>query len=174
MGMKNEPQKVAVFAGSFDPFTLGHLDIVKRASKLFDTLWILVAENASKNCLFDSLTRANLVKEAVAEFANVNVAVHEGLTVDFMKSVEASYLVRGVRGSMDVDYEQSVAWNNKTLYEKAETVILLSAPEHLSISSSVVRELLKCGRGAKNLNVTIQKFIPSNILSKLLTEYEKI
>lgn len=166
-------KKVAVFAGSFDPFTLGHLDIVRRASSLFDTLWIVVAQNASKNCMFDTLVRANLAKEAVAEFKNVKVAVHEGLTVDFMKSVGANYLVRGVRGAADLDYEQNVAWNNKMLCADAETVVLFSAPEHLSVSSSVVRELLKCSAANNGLRKTLTKFVPAKTVAKLLSEFGK-
>lgn len=166
-------KKIAVFAGSFDPFTLGHLDIVRRASGLFDTLWIVVAQNASKNCMFDALVRANLVKDAVADFRNVKVAVHEGLTVDFMKSVGANYLVRGVRGAADLDYEQTVAWNNKKLCADAETVLLFSAPEHLSVSSSVVREIAKCGSSRKDLRKVLVKFVPVCVVAKLLSEFGK-
>lgn len=162
-------EKIAVFAGSFDPFTLGHLDIVKRAAKMFDTLWIVVAQNANKKNMFNSLVRANLVKAAVAQIPNVKVAVHEGLTVDFMKAVKSRYLVRGIRGSADVEFEQSVAWNNKVLCADAETVVLFSAPEHLSVSSSVVRELLANGASKS----VLAKFVPSKIVPKLLTEFGK-
>ncbi|MBO7384263.1 MAG: pantetheine-phosphate adenylyltransferase [Fibrobacter sp.] len=167
-------KKIAVFAGSFDPFTLGHLDVVKRASALFDTLWIVVAQNANKKNLFDCVTRAKMAKKAVAGLKNVKVAVHEGLTVDFMKSVGADFLVRGIRGACDLDFEQSVAWNNKTLCSSAETVLLLSASEHLAVSSSVVRELLLCGESLAAKKKTLAKFVPSNILNELLTEFGKI
>ena len=138
-------QKIAVFAGSFDPFTVGHLDIVARASSLFDELYVLLAVNASKKYLLDEATRAEMVREAVASFSNVKVDCFDGLTVDFAKRVGAKYLVRGIRGAADVDYEQTVAWNNKVLCPEIETVFLLSAQEHLAVSSSVVRELLKAG-----------------------------
>ena len=169
-------KKIAVFAGSFDPFTLGHLDVVKRAAALFDTLWVVVAQNANKKNMFDCIARASMVKTAVAGVVNVKVAVHEGLTVDFMKSVGATYLVRGVRGAADLEFEQTVAWNNKTLFADAETVLLLSAPEHLSISSSVVRELLNCDEGATpaSQKKILSKFVPLAIVAELLKLSEKL
>lgn len=138
-------KKIAVFAGSFDPFTVGHLDIVKRASALFDELWVLLAVNASKKYLLPESTRVEIVKTAVKDFPNVKVDCFDGLTVDFAKRVGARFLVRGIRGVGDIEYEQTVAWNNKQLYPECETVFLSSAPEHLMVSSTVVRELLKCG-----------------------------
>lgn len=159
------PLKVAVFAGSFDPFTLGHLDVVRRAASLFDTLWVLVAQNSAKRNMFSSDVRKLLVEIATVDVPNVKVAVFEGLTVDFMKQVGARYLVRGVRNSQDLDFEQAVAWNNKALYEGAETLLLLSAPEHLAISSSVVRELLM--NGVKN-SATLSKFVPEIIVPDIV------
>ncbi|WP_290744093.1 pantetheine-phosphate adenylyltransferase [Fibrobacter sp. UBA4309] len=138
-------QKIAVFAGSFDPFTVGHLDIVARASSLFDELYVLLAVNASKKNLFDEAARAEMARKAVENIPNVKVDCFDGLTVDFAKRVGAKYLVRGIRGAADVEYEQTVAWNNKVLCPEIETVFLSSAQEHLAVSSSVVRELLKAG-----------------------------
>ena len=138
-------QKIAVFAGSFDPFTVGHLDIVKRASALFDEVYVLLAVNASKRYMFSEGTRLEMVRKAVENIPNVKVDCFDGLTVDFAKRVGAKFLVRGIRGAADVEYEQTVAWNNKMLYPDCETIFLSSAPEHLMISSTVVRELLKAG-----------------------------
>ena len=156
---------IAVFAGSFDPFTLGHLDVVRRASGFFDTLWVLVAQNSSKRNMFAAEERKRLVELAVQGIPNVKVATFEGLTVDFMQQVGAQYLVRGIRNSADLDFEQSVAWNNKTLYGAAESVFLLSAPEHLSVSSSVVRELL--ANGVKKTAV-LSKFVPKSIIQEIV------
>ena len=162
-------QKIAVFAGSFDPFTVGHLDIVRRASSLFDELWVLLAVNASKKYLFDETARIEMVRAAVASIPNVKVDCYDGLTVDFMKRVGAKFLVRGIRGAADVDYEQTVAWNNRLLYPECETVFLSSAPEHLMVSSSVVRELLKSGiardeEGRKLL----AKYVPEPVVKMIL------
>ena len=171
--------RVAVFAGSFDPFTVGHLDLVKRAAMMFDSLYVVVAQNASKKNMFDAETRKAMVEEAVTGIANVAVAVHDGLTVDFMKSVDARYLVRGIRNASDLDMEQAVAWNNKVIYgsDDIETVFLMSAQEHLAVSSSVVRELLKCGCGkekslAERKNL-LSKFVPKNIVRMLLIAFRK-
>ena len=169
--------RVAVFAGSFDPFTIGHFDIVKRAACMFDVLYVLVAQNASKKNMFDAEMRKALIETAVSDIPNVKVASHDGLTVDFMKFVGANYLVRGIRNASDLDAEQAVASNNKVLYPEVETVFLMSAQEHLAVSSSVVRELHKCGcaKGSsvaeqKNL---ISKFVPKNIVPMLLKLYRK-
>ena len=108
-------KKIAVFAGSFDPFTLGHLDIVKRAATLFDELYVLLAVNASKKYLLSESARIEIVKKSVENIPNVMVESFDGLTVEFMKRVGAKFLVRGIRGSADVEYEQTVAWNNKNL-----------------------------------------------------------
>jgi pantetheine-phosphate adenylyltransferase len=162
-------QKIAVFAGSFDPFTVGHLDIVKRASALFDELYVLLAVNASKKYLLDESARVDMVRKAVENIPNVKVDSFDGLTVDFAKRVGAKFLVRGIRGAADVEYEQTVAWNNKVLCPECETVFLSSAPEHLMVSSTVVRELLKAGiardeEGRKLL----AKYVPEEIVPTLL------
>ena len=171
--------RVAVFAGSFDPFTVGHLDLVKRAATMFDSLYVVVAQNASKKNMLDAETRKAMVEEAVSGIPNVSVAVHDGLTVDFMKSVGARYLVRGIRNASDLDMEQAVAWNNKVIYgsDDIETVFLMSAQEHLAVSSSVVRELLKCGCGkekslAERKNL-LSKFVPKDIVRMLLIAFRK-
>ena len=164
-------KKIAVFAGSFDPFTIGHLDIVKRASALFDEVYVLLAVNASKKYLFDEKVRVEMVRKAVENIPNVKVDSFDGLTVDFAKRVGAKYLVRGIRGASDVDYEQTVAWNNRVLCPECETVFLSSAPEHLMVSSTVVRELLKTGlAGDTEGRKLLAKYVPEVIVSLLLKE----
>ena len=163
-------KKIAVFAGSFDPFTLGHLDIVRRAASLFDELYVLLAVNASKKYYFDEATRAERVRRAVAPFPNVKVDVYDGLTVDFAKRVGAKFLVRGIRGAADVEYEQTVAWNNKVLCPEIETVFLSSAPEHLMVSSTVVRELLKAGIADNGEGrAKLAKYVPADAIPLLTT-----
>ena len=174
--VKNGERRVAVFAGSFDPFTVGHLDLVKRAAELYDSLIVLVAQNASKKNLFNAETRKAMVEMAVSGISNASVALHEGLTVDFMKSVGARYLVRGIRNASDLDAEQAVAWNNKVLCNDVETVLLFSAQEHLAVSSSVVRELLKCGAAKSDAEqkAILSKYVPKTMISMLLKEFRKI
>ena len=137
--------RIAVFAGSFDPFTVGHLDIVRRASSLFDQVHVLLAVNSSKKYWLDEKVRMEIVRRAVAGIPNVKVDAFDGLTIDYMKRVGARFLVRGIRGTADVEYEQTVAWNNHVLNPECETVFLSSTPENLMVSSTVVRELVKSG-----------------------------
>lgn len=171
---KTAAEKIAVFAGSFDPFTIGHLDIVERAASMFDELWVLLAVNASKKYMLSQDVRLELVRRAVAHLPNVKVAAFDGLTVDFMKSVGAKFLVRGIRTGADLDYEQTVSWNNKILYPECETVLLSSAQEHLAISSTVVREILKCGVAHnKNGRDVLAKFVPAGQIDLLLENYGK-
>ena len=138
---------------------------------------MLVAQNANKKNLFDAETRKAMIEVAVSEFPNVSVDVYGGLTVDFMKSVGAHYLLRGIRNSADLDAEQAVAWNNKVIYGDGdvETVLLLSAQEHLVVSSSLVRELLKCGAGKSPAEQKrlISNYVPKNMVSMLLKEFRK-
>ena len=165
-------KKIAVFAGSFDPFTLGHLDIVKRAAALFDELYVLLAVNASKKYLLTESARVEIVKTAVKGIPNVKVDCFDGLTVDFMPCVGAKFLVRGIRGSADVEYEQTVAWNNKVLYPECETIFLSSAPEHLNVSSTVVRELLKVGIAkTKQGCAKLAKYVPAETIPLLTTNH---
>lgn len=164
-------KKIAVFAGSFDPFTLGHLDIVKRASALFDELYVLLAVNASKKYLFPESERIEIAKRTVGGLSNVKVEMFEGLTVNFMKRVGAKYLVRGIRGSADLEYEQTVAWNNRNLYPECETVFLSSLPEHLCISSTVVRELLKVGAKDVDGKDILAKYVPAEVIPLLTTNH---
>jgi pantetheine-phosphate adenylyltransferase len=164
-------KRIAVFAGSFDPFTLGHQDIVRRASVLFDELWVLLAVNASKKYLLPETERVDIARSATEDIPNVRVAAYDGLTVDFMKRNGAKFLVRGIRGTADVEYEQTVAWNNNVLYPECETVFLSAAPEHQMVSSSVVRELLKAGiaddeEGRNKLGL----YVPANVVPQLLKE----
>ena len=173
---KNGERRVAVFAGSFDPFTVGHFDLVKRAAGIFDSLMVLVAQNASKKNLFDAEARKAMVEVAVSGIPNVSVAVHGGLTVDFMKNAGARYLVRGIRGAADLDAEQAVAWNNKVLCNDVETVLLFSAQVHLAVSSSLVRELLKCGAAKSDAEqkAILSKYVPKAMISMLLKEFRKV
>lgn len=146
----------AVFAGSFDPFTEGHLDIVLRSAPLFDELVVLIAENTEKKYLFDLPSRKAWVEQAVSGIKGVRVETYSGLTVDFMKKIGAKYLVRGVRSPQDFDYERSVAFNNKKLYDFSETILLPCSMEYSTISSSLVRELLR-------FSASLKGFVPESI-----------
>lgn len=136
-------ERVAVFAGSFDPFTVGHRDIAERACAIFDKLVILIACNANKQSYFPLEERVGIAKRMMEKFPQASVDVWDGLTVDYLKANNIKFLVRGVRRVSDLEQEQALAWNNAKLLPGTETVFLSSKPEHLSMSSSFIREIMK-------------------------------
>lgn len=133
--------KVAIFPGSFDPLTLGHLDLIKRGSALFDQLAVAVMDNASKHPLFSLDERVAQVKEAVSGLSNVSVITSQGLTVDLMNKIGADYLMRGLRNSKDFEYERDIAAMNQFLDDQVETVFLLADPKYQHLSSSLLKEV---------------------------------
>ena len=153
-------KKNAVFPGSFDPFTLGHFDIVNRALPLFDQIIIAVGENSSKNALFNLEKRIMMISKTFENEAKVKVASYQGLTVDFCRANESQYLLRGLRTAADFEFERSIAHSNKTLLSSIESVFLLTAPEYSFITSSIVREILR-NQG------DVSKFVPYNIFEML-------
>ena len=137
-------QRIAVFPGSFDPFTIGHQSIVRRAADLFDKIIIAIGINDKKQSTHSEQERITQIKKAVKGIENIEVISYHGLTVDVCKQYDAKYLLRGVRSFTDFEYEQNMADINRKI-AGIETVILFTLPEHASISSSVVRELDKYG-----------------------------
>lgn len=133
--------KIAVYPGSFDPFTEGHLDILKRAASLFDHVIIGVLVNQTKNCLFSPEERVELINEVVKDIENVRVIHFNGLLVDFCKSVGACAVIRGLRAVSDYEYEVQMFAANYHLEPTVETVFLMSQPKYSFLSSSVVKEI---------------------------------
>ena len=148
--------KTAVFPGSFDPFTVGHESVVRRALPLFDTIIIAVGVNALKQSFFTPEKRMEMIRDVFAGEAKVEVDQYEGLTVDYCRSKGAKYLLRGLRTSADFEFERAIAQLNKSMYPEVESVFLLTLPEHTPINSSIVRDILRYGGDAKN-------FLPKKI-----------
>ncbi len=140
--------KIAVFPGSFDPFTIGHESIVLRALPIFDKIIIMIGYNTNKQSFFKLSKRLHWVQRVFAGEPKVEVMEHEGLTVDFCKKVGANYILRGLRTSSDFEYERAIAQMNKKLYPTIETVFLLTMPEHTPINSSIVRDIILHGGDA--------------------------
>ncbi|HLO90933.1 MAG: pantetheine-phosphate adenylyltransferase [Chloroflexota bacterium] len=140
--------KRAVFPGSFDPITLGHEDIIRRAIPLFDEIIIAVGQNIEKKNQFTIEDRVRWVKETFADCPTVKVDFYSGLTVDFCKKVKANFILRGLRTSADFEFERTVGQVNKRLYPVIDTVFLLSNPEYTSINSSIVKDVYKNGGDA--------------------------
>ncbi len=150
----------AIFAGSFDPITNGHLDIIKRASKLFDKLYIGVLVNPNKKSFFDLEERKDLILKSTKEIKNIEVISFEGLLVDFCKQNDISVLVRAIRSGQDIDYEIQMANMNKELSKDIETIILTTNARYNFVSSSLVKEVLHFGGEIKNL-------VPPVVLNEL-------
>jgi pantetheine-phosphate adenylyltransferase len=142
--------KKAIFPGSFDPFTIGHADIVKRGLLLFDHIVIAVGHNTQKNSWIPTAERVRAVKEFYKEESRVSVEEYCGLTIDFAKKKEADFILRSIRSVKDYEYELDIADINRKL-SGIETVLLLASPEIASISSSVVRELAGFGHEIHSL-----------------------
>jgi len=141
-----QTDKKAVFPGSFDPITTGHVDLVKRALFLFDEITIAIGVNSQKQTLFDVDKRKQWIEYVFRDEPRVMVDVFEGLTVHYCQKVGAHFLLRGLRNASDFDYEKTISQLNHIVGENVETVFLISKPEFSHISSTIVREIIK-GKG---------------------------
>jgi pantetheine-phosphate adenylyltransferase len=157
---------VAAYSGTFDPITFGHTDIIERASRMFPRLLVAVGLNPSKNPRFTLEERVELVRALVKHLKNVEVKPFDGLIVDFARENGVTVLVRGVRTVGDFDYEKQMAVMNRDLYPKLDTVMLVPAPEHAHLSSSLVREIATLG-------APIEKFVPAPVVPLLRERFPK-
>ena len=154
----------AVFAGSFDPPTNGHLDIIKRASGLFDSVDVVVSVNPEKKYMFSQDERLEMMKNLISDFKNVSVHAYEGLIVNYAKEVNAKVLVRGVRSANDFAYEFDLALMNQNLNNNIETVFLQSKEKYTIVKSSSIKELAK-------FNGDISRMVPEIVADKLKEKY---
>ena len=149
-------KKIAVFPGSFDPFTIGHEAIVRRALSLFDEIIIAVGANALKKSFYPLSTRKEMIKKIFQNEPRVRVDHYEGLTVDYCKKTGAGYLLRGLRTAADFEFERAIGQVNKSMAPGIESVFLLTVPEHSYINSTIVRDIIRSGGDAS-------KFVPAAI-----------
>lgn len=150
-------KKIALFPGSFDPFTVGHEAIVKRSLKIFDEVIIAVGANESKKGGFFSLEkRMEMIRAVFQNEPRVKIDQYDGLTVDFCREKNAGFLLRGLRTSADFEYERAIAQVNKAMAPEIESVFLLTAPEHTPINSTIVKDILRHGGDAS-------MFVPSSL-----------
>ena len=153
--------KIAVCPGSFDPVTLGHLDIITRASKLFDRVIVLISRNAGKNApSFTATERMKMIQTVTADLDNVVIDILDGLLADYVERVGAIAIVKGLRAVSDFEYEFQMALANKKLYAGAETVFLTTTAENMYLSSSVVKQIAYFGGD-------ISHFVPESILENI-------
>lgn len=152
-------EKIAVFPGSFDPFTVGHEEIVRRGLKIFDKIIIAVGINAVKKEFLDVDTRIAIIEKVFRDVEEVSVMSYSGLTVDFCEQQNAGFIIRGLRTAADFEYERAVGQINKAMDSNVETVFLLTSPEHTFISSTIVRDIFMNGGDAT-------KFLPTNVTTE--------
>lgn len=156
--------KIAIFPGSFDPLTNGHLDLIKRAAKLFDKVIVAVLSNTAKQPLFSMAERLSLIKQVVAGLDNVTViAQSDDLTVNVAHQLHAQFIIRGLRSSQDFEYENNIAQMNSHLADDIETVFLLTKPRYAYIASSLVKEV---ARFHGNLDHLVPKCIANALIKK--------
>ena len=149
-------KKIAVFPGSFDPFTVGHEAIVKRALDIFDEIIISVGANLLKKSYFSLKTRKMIISKVFQNEPRIKVDHYEGLTVDYCRKHGAKYILRGLRTAADFEFERAIAQVNRALASDIESVFLLTVPEHTSINSTIVRDIIRSGGDAS-------MFIPDSI-----------
>jgi pantetheine-phosphate adenylyltransferase len=134
---------IAVCPGSFDPITYGHLDIIRRGAKVFDSVYVSVMNNSAKHPLFSVEERMNLIREVTKDLPNVKVDVHTGLLVDYAKSINANAIIRGLRAVSDFEYEMQITSMNRVLDEDLETFFIMTNSQYSFLSSSIVKEVAK-------------------------------
>ena len=152
--------KKALYPGTFDPVTLGHLDVIERSAKLYDEVIVAILENVSKSTLFTKEERKVMIEKEVAHLPNVKVVIGHGLTVHFAKEMDCSVMIRGIRATSDYEYEVSIATANMMLDKNIETIFLLSQPQYSSVASSIVKEIARF-RG------DVSSFVTENVQKQL-------
>ena len=150
----------AVFPGSFDPITIGHEDIIRRALPLFDEIIIAIGYNSTKGGMFDIDERMRLIAEVFVGVAKIKIDKYKKLTIDYCHEVDAQYLLRGLRTAADFEFERGIGQVNRMMAQDVETVFMLTAPEYTPISSSIVRDVIRH-------NGDLNGLVPKNILSKI-------
>jgi pantetheine-phosphate adenylyltransferase len=141
-------QRICLFPGTFDPVTLGHVDIINRALPLFDKIYVGIGINTSKSPMFSAEQRMKWVADIYANEPRVVSVIYEGLTINYCKIIRANFILRGIRYVSDFEYEKTIADANRTLDNKIETVFLTGEPKYTSVASTIVRDIIRNGGDA--------------------------
>lgn len=156
--------KKAIYPGSFDPLTLGHLDIIERSAKIVDELVVGVLHNSAKNSLFSLEERVSMIKEMTKDMPNVTVSSFDGLLVNHMKEIDATIIIRGLRAVTDFEYELQIAQTNHVESPEVETIFLTTSLQYSYLSSTVVKEFASYGGD-------ISKFVPPQFIDRIYAKY---
>ena len=156
--------KKAIYPGSFDPLTLGHVDIIERSARIVDELVVGVLNNSAKNSLFSLEERVSMIKEMTEHLPNVTVASFDGLLVDYMKEIDATIIVRGLRAVTDFEYELQIAQTNHVENPDVETIFLTTSIQYSYLSSTIVKEFASYGGD-------ISKFVPRQFIDRIYQKY---
>jgi pantetheine-phosphate adenylyltransferase len=156
--------KIAIYPGTFDPITNGHLDILERAAAIFDLVYIAIAVNVDKKPVFTVDERIEMIRQSTAKFKNVRIDHFNGLVVDYAGKVDATVIIRGLRAVSDFEFEFQMALTNRQLNEKVDTVFLMPHVDYTYLSSSTVREIAKFGGD-------VSRFVPRHVKNEL---YKKL
>jgi len=152
--------RVALYPGSFDPITLGHTDVIERCIPMFDKIYVGLGTNTSKKYLYTLEERMAMLKEVYKNHASVEVVSFSGLTVNLCREIGSNIIIRGIRSTTDMEYERAIAESNQKLFPSVETLLLFSAPQVSSISSSIVRELIRN-------KADIRGFVPESLVKMI-------
>jgi pantetheine-phosphate adenylyltransferase len=158
---------IAIYPGSFDPATMGHVDIASRAAAIFEKLIVGVYDAPAKNVLFSTEERVELFSKAIESVPNVEVCSFSGLTVDFAKSVNAKVIVRGLRAMSDFEYEMQMALLNRKMAPTVEEVYFMTSLEYMFLSSSILKEIASLGG-------SIEGLVPTNVITALQDKYKRL
>jgi len=158
--------KTAIYPGSFDPITKGHLDVLETASKMFDKIIIAVLKNTQKKGLLPVEDRLELIRKSVSHLNNVEIDFFDGLTIDYARSKNATILIRGLRAVSDFEYEMQLSQTNNALANDITTVFLITKPEYNFISSGIVKEIAMMGRD-------VSKFVPACVVEYFKNKFIK-
>lgn len=157
-------QNIAIYPGTFDPITNGHIDVIERASELFDMVYVVIAINPNKSTLFSEDERISMAKESLKNLPNIIIESFHGLTVDYAKQVNANTIIRGIRAVSDFEYEFQIALMNRKIQPDIHTIFLLPNEKYTYLNSSIIREIAKYGQD-------VSSFVPEIVSQKLKEKF---
>lgn len=159
-------EKIAIYPGTFDPITFGHIDIIERAATIFDKVVVVIGINSSKKTLFSIDERIDMAKYALRNFSHVEVVTYNGLTIDIARDLNAVAIIRGVRSVTDFDYEFAITLANRSIEDSIQTIFMMPDSKYTYLSSSIVREFASYGEDISN-------FVPQNVAEFLYSKFYK-